>query len=57
LCITTVQKWPRLSELAAVGRLSVRDRDESVAAAERLGASIISTADTGWTRSADVRDP
>ena len=36
---------------------TVDDRDESVAAAERLGASVVSSADSAWTRSAEVRDP
>ena len=36
---------------------AVADRDESVAAAERLGASVVSSADSDWTRSAVVRDP
>jgi uncharacterized protein len=33
------------------------DRDESVAAAERLGASVVSSDDSDWTRSALIRDP
>jgi predicted enzyme related to lactoylglutathione lyase len=37
--------------------ITVRDRDDSVAAAERLGASILSSADSDWTRSAEIRDP
>ena len=36
---------------------AVADRDESVAAAERLGASVVSSDDSDWTRSAVVRDP
>ena len=36
---------------------AVADRDESVAAAERLGASVVSSDDSDWTRSALVRDP
>jgi uncharacterized protein len=36
---------------------AVADRDESVAAAERLGASVVSSDDSDWTKSAVVRDP
>jgi predicted enzyme related to lactoylglutathione lyase len=36
---------------------TVADRDESVATAQRLGATVISSADTEWTRDALVRDP
>jgi hypothetical protein len=36
---------------------TVADRDESVSAAERLGATVLSAADTEWTREAVVRDP
>jgi predicted enzyme related to lactoylglutathione lyase len=36
---------------------AVADRDDSVAAAERLGASVVSVDDSEWTRSAEVRDP
>lgn len=36
---------------------TVDDRDESVAMAESLGASIVSSVDAEWTRSAVVRDP
>jgi len=36
---------------------SVADRDDSAAAAERLGATIVSSSDNPWTRSALVRDP
>jgi predicted enzyme related to lactoylglutathione lyase len=33
------------------------DRDESAAVAERLGAMVISSEDTDWTRTALIRDP
>lgn len=36
---------------------TVADRDASVAAAERLGAAILATDDSPWTRDALVRDP
>ena len=36
---------------------TVADRDDIAAAAERLGATVLSTADTEWTREAVVRDP
>ena len=36
---------------------AVADRDDSVAAAERLGASVVSVDDSEWTRSAEARDP
>lgn len=36
---------------------TVGDRDESVAAAEHLDASIVSSADSEWTKAAVVRDP
>jgi predicted enzyme related to lactoylglutathione lyase len=36
---------------------SVTERDESAALAERLGASVLSTAQTPWTRTALIRDP
>jgi len=36
---------------------AVGDRDESVAAAERLGAAVVSSDDSDWTRSAVIRDP
>ena len=36
---------------------SVADRDASAATAERLGATVLSTADTPWTRVAEIRDP
>jgi predicted enzyme related to lactoylglutathione lyase len=36
---------------------TVADRDESAATAERLGATVLSSADTEWTREAVVRDP
>jgi predicted enzyme related to lactoylglutathione lyase len=38
-------------------RFAVADRDRSVGTAERHGAVVLSTADTGWTREAVVRDP
>ena len=37
--------------------LSVADRDDSAARAERLGATVVSSSDDLWTRSAVVRDP
>lgn len=36
---------------------AVADRDSAAAAAERAGAVVLSSADTGWTREAKVRDP
>ena len=36
---------------------TVANRDDSAAAAERLGASVLSTTDTNWTRDAQLRDP
>lgn len=36
---------------------TVVDRDRSVADAERLGATVLDTADSGWTRTALIRDP
>jgi predicted enzyme related to lactoylglutathione lyase len=36
---------------------TVDDRDAIVAAAQRLGGSVVSTADTDWTRDAVLRDP
>jgi predicted enzyme related to lactoylglutathione lyase len=36
---------------------SVADRDDIVATAERLGASVLRSADTGWTKEAVIRDP
>lgn len=36
---------------------AVADRDATAALAERLGAQVLSTADTQWTRTAVVRDP
>jgi predicted enzyme related to lactoylglutathione lyase len=36
---------------------TVADRDASVATAERLGATVLSSADTEWTREAEIRDP
>jgi predicted enzyme related to lactoylglutathione lyase len=36
---------------------TVADRDESVALAQRLGATVLSSADTEWTRNAVIRDP
>ena len=36
---------------------AVADRDESVATAERLGAEVLSSDDTEWTKAALVRDP
>ncbi len=38
-------------------RFTVADRDASVATAERLGATIVSSEDTMWTREALIRDP
>ncbi len=36
---------------------TVADRDRTVVDAERLGAQVLATADTGWTRTALIRDP
>jgi uncharacterized protein len=36
---------------------TVADRDRSAADAERLGARVIACTDTGWTRTALIRDP
>lgn len=36
---------------------TVADRDDSAAAAEDLGAIVVSSADTEWTRDAQIRDP
>lgn len=36
---------------------TVADRDDAAAAAERLGAIVVSTNDTEWTRDAQIRDP
>jgi uncharacterized protein len=36
---------------------TVADRDEAAAAAEQLGAVVVASADTDWTRDAQVRDP
>ncbi len=38
-------------------RFTVADRDDTVGAAERLGATVLSSADTPWTREAVIRDP
>jgi len=36
---------------------TVADRDEAAAAAEQLGAIAVASADTDWTRDAQIRDP
>ena len=36
---------------------TVQDRDEPAALAERLGATVVTSVDTDWTRTALVRDP
>ncbi len=36
---------------------TVADRDDSVARAERLGATVVRSAEDAWTRNAVVRDP
>ena len=36
---------------------AVADRDDAAAAAERAGGVVLSSADTEWTREAEVRDP
>ncbi|PUA81424.1 VOC family protein [Nocardioides currus] len=36
---------------------TVADRDATVAAVERLGGTVLATADSAWTRTAEVRDP
>jgi predicted enzyme related to lactoylglutathione lyase len=38
-------------------RFTVADRDASASTAERLGATVLSSAETPWTREAVVRDP
>lgn len=38
-------------------RFTVADRDASVATAERLGATVLSSTETAWTREAVLRDP
>lgn len=38
-------------------RFTVADRDASVATAEGLGATVLTSADTAWTREATIRDP
>jgi uncharacterized protein len=36
---------------------TVADRDDSAAAAEQLGGTVLSTTDSDWTRDAQIRDP
>jgi uncharacterized protein len=36
---------------------SVADRDDAVATAESLGATMLSSEDTAWTKHAAIRDP
>jgi predicted enzyme related to lactoylglutathione lyase len=36
---------------------TVADRDASAAMAERLGATVVTTSEDGWTRKARLRDP
>jgi uncharacterized protein len=36
---------------------TIADRDDSAATAEHLGATVLSTTDTDWTRDAKIRDP
>jgi predicted enzyme related to lactoylglutathione lyase len=36
---------------------TVADRDDAAAAAEQLGAMVVATNDTEWTRDAQIRDP
>ena len=36
---------------------TVADRDDSAESAEHLGATVVSTTDTDWTRDAEIRDP
>ncbi|HEX6057064.1 MAG TPA: VOC family protein, partial [Intrasporangium sp.] len=36
---------------------TVADRDDAAAVAERLGATVLSSTDTDWTRDAQLRDP
>jgi predicted enzyme related to lactoylglutathione lyase len=36
---------------------SVADRDDAAATAEKLGASVVGSAENPWTRTALVRDP
>jgi predicted enzyme related to lactoylglutathione lyase len=38
-------------------KFAVAERDHSVATAERLGASVVATSNTAWTREALLRDP
>jgi uncharacterized protein len=38
-------------------KFTVADRDESAATAKRLGAAVVSSAETPWTREAVIRDP
>ena len=38
-------------------KLTVADRDDSAATAERLGATVVSATQTPWTREALIRDP
>lgn len=38
-------------------KFSVADRDDSATTAERLGAVIVSTSETLWTKEAEIRDP
>ena len=36
---------------------TVAERDETAAAAEQLGAIVVASADTDWTRDAQIHDP
>jgi predicted enzyme related to lactoylglutathione lyase len=36
---------------------TVADRDDAAETAEQLGATVLSTTDSGWTRDAQIRDP
>jgi predicted enzyme related to lactoylglutathione lyase len=36
---------------------TVADRDEAAATAEQLGAIVVSSTDSEWTRDAQIRDP
>ena len=36
---------------------TVEDRDEAAATAERLGGTVLASADSDWTRTAEIRDP
>ena len=36
---------------------SAADRDDAVAVAERLGATVVASEDTEWTKTATIRDP